>query len=237
MLGGGLVPGSNTLLLGPSGIGKTTTAVRCMLTALERGQRAYYYLFDEGLGTFVTRCRALGMELQPHLDSGRLTVQQVDPAAMSPGEFANGVLKQVLENDCSFVVIDSLNAYLLAMPGQGFLLLHMHELLNFLNQQGVMTMLVVGQHGFIGEMRSEIDLSYLSDSILIYRFFEVRGEVRSAISAVKNRTGPNQRSIREFRLSSRHGLRVGAALQGFEGVLGGLATYRGETPMLGDAMG
>jgi circadian clock protein KaiC len=131
-------------------------------------------------------------------------------------------------------VIDSLNAYLLAMPGQAFLLLHMHELLNFLNQQGVTTVLIVGQHGLIGEMRSDIDLSYLSDTILCYRFFEAGGEVRSAISAVKSRTGENQRSIREFRLSSRRGLRIGGALQGFEGVLSGMATYRGVTPMLSD---
>jgi circadian clock protein KaiC len=234
MLGGGLVPGANALLIGPSGIGKTTTAVRCMLAALERGQSAHYYLFDEGLGTLLARSKALGLDLTPHIESGRLIVQQIDPAAMSPGEFAHGVMHNVQERGASFVVIDSLNAYLLAMPGQAFLLLHMHELLNFLNQQGVITMLIVGQHGLIGEMRSDIDLSYLSDSILYYRFFEAGGEVRSAISAVKSRTGENQRSIREFRLSSRRGLRIGGALQGFEGVLSGMATYRGVTPMLSD---
>jgi circadian clock protein KaiC len=234
MLGGGLVPGSNSLLIGPSGIGKTTTAVRCMLSALERGQSAHYYLFDEGLGTFLARSKALGLDLTPHVDSGRLVVQQIDPAAMSPGEFAHGVIHNVKERGASFVVIDSLNAYLLAMPGQAFLLLHMHELLNFLNQQGVITMLIVGQHGLIGEMRSDIDLSYLSDSILYYRFFESGGEVRSAIAAVKSRTGENQRSIREFRLSSRRGLRIGGALQGFEGVLSGMPTYRGATQMLSD---
>jgi circadian clock protein KaiC len=234
MLGGGLVPGSNTLLLGPSGIGKTTTAVRCMVTALERGERAHYFLFDEGLGTLLARSHALGLDLAPHLESGRLTVQQIDPAAMSPGEFAHGVLNSVQQRGTSFIVIDSLNAYMLAMPGQAFLLLHMHELLNFLNQQGVMTMLIVGQHGLVGEMRSDIDLSYLSDSVLYYRFFEADGEVRSAISAVKSRTGENQRCIREFQLTSRHGLRIGAALQGFEGVLTGIAAYRGTTPMMGD---
>lgn len=234
MLGGGLVPGSNTLLLGPSGIGKTTTAVKCMVSALERGERAHYFLFDEGLGTLLARSHALGLDLAPHLQSGQLTVQQIDPAAMSPGEFANGVMNSVQRRGSKFIVIDSLNAYMLAMPGQAFLLLHMHELLNFLNQQGVITMLIVGQHGLVGEMRSDIDLSYLSDSILYYRFFEADGEVRSAISAVKSRTGENQRSIREFRLTSRNGVRIGAALQGFEGVLTGIATYRGATPMMGD---
>jgi circadian clock protein KaiC len=232
MLGGGLASGANTLLLGPSGIGKTCTAVRCMVAALESGRRASYYLFDEGLGTFLSRNRALGMDLAPHIKSGLLSLVQVDPAAMSPGEFANGVMKAVLEGHSSFVAIDSLNAYLLAMPGQAFLMLHMHELLNFLNQRGVTTMLIVGQHGLIGDVRSDIDLSYLSDAILLYRYFEVNGEVRSAISVLKSRTGANQRGIRELRLSTRRGLQVGELLVGFEGVLSGLPSYQGPTEML-----
>ncbi|MDP9044452.1 MAG: circadian clock protein KaiC [Pseudomonadota bacterium] len=234
MLGGGLVPGSNALLLGPSGIGKTSTAARCVLAALERGERAHYYLFDEGLNTFLGRCRTLGIDLQRHLDSGLLTVAQIDPAAMSPGEFANGVMHAVLDLDCKFVVIDSLNAYMLAMPGQAFLLLHMHELLNFLNQRGVITMLVVGQHGLIGDVRSDIDLSYLSDSIVLFRFFEAKGEVRAAISVLKSRTGASQRGIRELRLSSRKGVQIGAALEGFDGILSGLTSYRGSTALLVD---
>jgi circadian clock protein KaiC len=232
MLGGGIVPGTNTLLLGPSGAGKTTTAVRCMLSALERGQRASYYLFDEGLATLMTRSRALGMDLSPYIDSGQLALQQIDPAELSPGEFANRVTLGVLQGGSSFVAIDSLNAYLQAMPGQSFLMLHMHELLTFLNQQGVMTMLIVGQHGLVGEMRSDIDLSYLSDAILLFRYFEAHSEVRTAVSAVKSRTAENQRTIRELRLSSRQGLQFGNALHDFEGVLSGLATYRGSTPML-----
>lgn len=232
MLGGGLVPGTNTLMLGPSGVGKSTTAVRCMLTALQRGECASYYLFDEGLSTLLSRSRALGMDLAPYIASGQLQIQQIDPAALSPGEFAHRVMHAVMDDAASFVAIDSLNAYLLAMPGEGFLLLHMHELLSFLNQQGVTTVMVVGQHGLLGEVRAEIDLSYLSDSILMYRYFEAFGEVRTAVSAVKSRTAENQRSIREFRLSSVHGLQVGAALQGFEGVLSGLPTYRGGTPLL-----
>ena len=235
MLGGGLVPGTNTLLLGPSGVGKTTTAVRCMLAALERGQRATLYLFDEGLPTLLARSRALGMALEPHLESGRLVIRQIDPAEMSPGEFAHGVIRAVQEDGSSFIVVDSLNAYMQSMPGQSFLLLHMHELVTFLNQQGVITMLVVGQHGLVGEVRSEIDLSYLSDSILLFRFFEAESEVRSAVTAVKSRVAENERTIREFRLSGRDGLQVGAALAGFQGVLSGLPTYRGETPMLGAA--
>ncbi len=234
MLGGGLVPGANTLLLGPSGIGKSSTAARCLLAALERGQQAHYYMFDEGISTFVDRCRMLNMDLGSYLESGQLVLEQVDPAAMSPGEFAHGVMRQVNGRGCSFVVIDSLNAYMLAMPGQSFLLLHMHELLSFLNKSGVMTMLVVSQHGLVGDVRSEIDLSYLSDTILVFRYFEAKGEVRSALSVMKSRTGANERGIRELRLSRQRGLQVGAALDGFEGVLSGLATYRGGATMLDD---
>lgn len=234
MLGGGLVPGTNLLLLGPSGIGKTTTAVRCMSAALERGQRASYYLFDEGRPTLVDRSRTLGMDLGAHLQSGLLNVAQIDPAQMSPGEFANRVMHAVKQEGASFVVIDSLNAYLQAMPGQSFLLLHLHELLTFLNQQGVMTVLILGQHGLVGEGRSDIDLSYLSDTILLYRYFEAKGEVRAAMTALKSRTAANQRSIRELRLSAGRGLQVGQALNDFEGVLSGLPTYRGSTPLLAE---
>jgi len=162
-----------------------------------------------------------------------LTIEQIDPAELSPGEFASRVMNAVEHRGASFIAIDSLNAYLQSMPGQSFLLLHMHELLTYLSQQGVITLLIVGQHGLVGETRSEIDLSYLSDAILLFRFFEARGEVRSAITAVKSRAAENERTIREFRLSSRHGLQVGEALAGFEGVLSGLPTYRGSTPLIG----
>lgn len=233
MLGGGLVRGTNTLLLGPSGVGKTSTAVACMVAALARGQRSVYYLFDEGLATLLTRSRGLGMDLQPHIESGLLTVEQVDPASLSPGEFAFKVMTAVNDGGASFMAIDSLNAYLLAMPEQSFLLLHMHELISFLNQRGVITLLVVGQHGLVGEMSSDVDLSYLSDSLLLYRFFEANGKLHTAISAVKSRTLEHERTIREFRLTGR-GLEVGDPLHAFEGVLSGVTTYRGATPMLGE---
>lgn len=233
MLGGGLTPGTNLLLLGPSGIGKTTTSAICMRSALLRGERCCYYLFDEGLPVFLARTKALDIDCTPYIESGQLTVSQIDPAEMSPGEFAFRVVTKVQEGGAKFVVIDSLNAYMQAMPGQNFLLLHMHELLTFLNQQGVITVLIVGQHGLVGDTRSEIDLSYLSDAILLYRFFEANGQVHSAISALKSRTGENERSIREFRISRAKGVEVGAALHDFEGVLSGLPTYRGGTPMLG----
>jgi len=231
LLGGGLVPGTNTLLLGPSGVGKTTTGLRCMLAALERGETATYYLFDEGLATMIARATLLGMDLRPHLGTERLTIMQIDPAELSPGEFASIVRQAVEERGSTFVAVDSLNAYLHAMPGEEHLILQMHELLSYLNQKGVTTLLVLGQHGVIGEVRTDIDLSYLSDCILLFRFFEASGEIRTALSVVKSRVNPHERTIRELRLST-DGLRVGEALSDFEGVLTGLPAYRGRVEML-----
>jgi circadian clock protein KaiC len=232
LIGGGLSRGTNTLISGPSGVGKTTTAVRCVLTALERGEKVAYYLFDEGLPTLLARSKALGMDLQPFLDNGQLAIRAIDPAELSPGEFACHVRDAVEKSHVGQVVIDSLNAYLQAMPGQKFLLLQMHELLTYLNQQGVVTLLILGQHGFIGEVRSDIDLSYLSDGILLFRFFEAAGSVRTAISAVKSRTTEHEKTIREIRLTS-DGIQVGEALTDFQGVMSGLPAYEGKIAMLG----
>lgn len=231
MLGGGLTPGANTLLMGPSGVGKTSTAVRCGLTALQRGEKAAYYLFDEGIATLLARADALGMDLAPHIESGQLQVKQIDPAELSPGEFASWVRKAVEEDDVTFLVIDSLNAFLQAMPGEKYLLLQMHELLSYLNQQGVITMLVLGQHGIIGDVRADVDLSYLSDTIVLFRYFEARGNVLKAVSVAKSRVSPHEPSIREFRLGP-NGIEAGAPLADFEGVLTGLPAYRGATPLL-----
>nr|WP_321984248.1 ATPase domain-containing protein [uncultured Lichenicoccus sp.] len=231
LLGGGLMAGTNTLLSGPSGVGKTTTAVNCMLAALCRGERATYYLFDEGIATLLARSAALGMDLQPHLRDGRLSIHQIDPAELSPGEFASRVRDAVEVAGSTFIVVDSLNAYLHAMPGEHYLLLQMHELLNYLNQQGINTLLILGQHGLVGEVRSDLDLSYLSDTILLFRFFEARGEVRTAVSAVKSRTSAHERTIREFKLGPE-GLQVGEALRDFDGVLSGLPSYKGNFELL-----
>jgi circadian clock protein KaiC len=233
LIGGGLSRGTNTLISGPSGVGKTTTAVRCALTALERGEKVAYYLFDEGLPTLLARSKALGMDLQPFLDSGHLLIRAIDPAELSPGEFACNVREAVENVGVGLIVIDSLNAYLQAMPGQKFLLLQMHELLTYLNQQGMVTLLILGQHGFIGEVRTDIDLSYLSDSILLFRFFEAAGSVRTAISAVKSRTSEHEKTIREIRLTE-DGIEVGQALIDFQGVMSGLPAYEGKIAMLGD---
>ena len=174
MMGGGLAPGTNTLLTGPSGVGKTSTAVRCCLEAISRGDKAAYFLFDEGIATMLARARSLGMDLQPHIEGGALNISQIDPAELSPGEFASWVREAVEKDGATFLVIDSLNAFLQAMPGEKYLLLQMHELLSYLNQQGVITMLVLGQHGIIGDVRSDVDLSYLSDGIVLFRYFEAK---------------------------------------------------------------
>ena len=226
LLGQGLTPGTNTLLSGPSGVGKTTVAVRCMLAALERGEKATYYLFDEGLSTFLSRGIALGMDVRPYLTNRQLTLQQIDPAELSPGEFASNLRMAVERDSSTFIAIDSLNAYMQSMPGESFLLLQMHEMLSYLNQQGVKTMLILGQHGLVGGIRSDVDLSYLSDAILMLRFFEAQGRIRTAVSVVKSRTGPHERTIRELRLSA-DGLQVGGALTDFEGILSGLPSYNG----------
>jgi circadian clock protein KaiC len=231
LLGGGLIPGTNTLFIGPSGIGKTTTAVRCMVAALERGEKATYYLFDEGLGTLLARSTALGMDLRPHVDNGQLNLKQIDPAELSPGEFACAVRSAIELHGSTFIIVDSLNAYLQAMPGEQFLILQMHELLSFLNQLGVTTILILGQHGLLGDVRTDIDLSYLSDVLVSYRFFESKGELRSALAVVKSRVGQHERSIREFTLGPK-GLQVGDALRDFEGLFTGLPAYSGRVPLL-----
>lgn len=231
LLGGGLTPGTNTLFTGPSGVGKTTTAVRAALSALERGQKVMYYLFDEGAGTLLRRSAQLGMDLEPYLRSGTLTLQQIDPAELSPGEFSNRVRKAVEEDGASFFVIDSMNAYVHAMPGEHFLLLQFHELLSYLNQRGCTTVLVLGQHGLIGEGHADVDLSYLSDAMLLFRFFEAEGSIHGAVLVLKSRTTPHKHSIHEFRITSS-GLQVGHPLSNFEGVLSGLPSYAGKLPDL-----
>lgn len=231
LLGGGLVAGTNTLFVGPSGVGKTTVVVRCMLAALDRGESAFYYLFDEGMGTFLARAAALSMDLRPHLATGRLTVRHIDPAELAPGQFAQMLRDAVEMHGTRFIAIDSLNAYLQAMPGEQFLLLQMHELLAYLNQQGVTTALILGEHGVVGEAARDVDLSYLSDATVLLRFFEAGGELRRAITVSKSRTSGHALTIHEFQLGTA-GVGIGAALAGFEGVLTGLPSYRGDTPMM-----
>ena len=231
LLGGGLKPGTNALLLGPSGAGKTTMATCAMVAALRRGERAAYFLFDEGLSTLLARSAALAMDLRPFMATGQLTIRQIDPAELSPGEFTQHVRTAIECNHAKFVVIDSLNAYLQSMPGAKYLVLQMHELLTYLNQQGVITLMILAQHGMVGQVASEVDLSYLADTIVLLRYFEVDGEVRKAISVVKARTANHERTIREFTISA-DGVRVSAPLKGFHGVLSGSPVWDGQRSLL-----
>ena len=226
LLGGGLVPGTSTLLSGPAGVGKTTTVVQCMVAALQRGESAAYFLFDERLPTLLTRSAALGMDLQPYLDSGQLDIRRIDPAELSPGQFSGLVREAVEEQGVRVIVVDSLNAYLQAMPEEQYLVLQMHELLSYLAQHGIVSLLILGQHGVMGDIRSDVDLSYLADSVLQLRFFEAEGEVRQAISVIKTRTTRHERTIREFKIDAG-GVTLGAPLRDFQGVLTGVPTFRG----------
>jgi circadian clock protein KaiC len=232
LLGGGLARGSNLLFSGPSGVGKTTTAIACTRAALLRGERAVYYLFDEGLGTLLLRSRSLGMDVEHFLASGQLEVRTLDPAEVSPGEFASLVRAAVEETGVKILVIDSLNAYLQSMSGDKHLLLQMHELLTYLNQRGVITIMILAHHGVIGDVRADIDLSYLSDGVLLFRYFEAAGSLLKAVSVLKSRISDHERTIREFRLGPA-GIEVGPALADFEGLMTGVPSYRGSTAMLG----
>jgi circadian clock protein KaiC len=214
-------------------VGKTTTALACVRAGLARGEKAAYYLFDEGLGTLLIRAKALGLDVEPYIASGQLKVMPLDPAEVSPGEFAHTVRRAVEEDGVQYIAIDSLNAYLQAMPGSKHLMLQMHELLTYLNHRHVVTLLVLGQHGLLGDVRTEVDMSYLSDAILLFRYFEARGNLLKAVSMVKSRTSEHELSIREFRLGPG-GLQVGEALTDFEGVLLGVTAYKGGIPLLGE---
>ncbi|MBV1799380.1 AAA family ATPase [Siccirubricoccus sp. G192] len=234
MLGGGLERGSSLLLLGAAGVGKSTLALTYAIAAAGRGDHAVIYAFDEGQGTITARARALGLPLQPALDAGLIRIQQVDPAELSPGEFTSLVRNAVEVDGARVVIIDSLNGYLNAMPDERFLILQMHELLSYLGQLGVLTALVLAQHGLVGPMQTPVDISYLSDTVLMLRYFEFEGTVRRALSVVKKRSGSHEHSIREFRLSPR-GLAVGPPLRDFSGVFTGTPRYTGtSSPLLAD---
>ena len=226
LLGGGLLYGTSNLLIGPAGSGKSTIASMFAHAAAARGERVNYYVFDETTATLCERASDLGVPLAPLIESGRLRVQQMDPAQISPGQLAYDICRSVQEDGTRVVVLDSLNGYVNAMPQEEFLHLHLHELLSYLNQQGVMTVMVLAQHGLIGTMGTPIDVSYLADSVVITRFFEALGQIRKAISIIKKRSGPHEGSVRELQMA-RGGVRVGPPLDEFQGVLTGVPSYLG----------
>lgn len=226
LLGGGLQVSTSNLLMGPAGTGKSSLAIQFAYAAAERGDRAAIFAFEESLNTLLARTRALGMDLEKHIRSGQLEVHKVDPAQLSPGEFADIIRRTVLEKGLKVLVIDSLNGYLHAMPQEEFLILQLHEVLAFLGHQGVTTLLVLAQQGMMGLMNTPVDLTYLADTVVITRFFEVRGQVKKAVAVVKKRGGFHETAIREFAIT-KTGLFVGEPLTEFQGVLTGVPTFVG----------
>ncbi len=227
LLGGGVDSGTSTLLLGPAGCGKSTIAVRYAIAAVERGDRAALFSFDETLATLVIRAKGLGMDIKKHVDSGKLLLRQVDAAELSPGRFVYEIRQLVEKHDVKMLIVDSLNGFLNAMPGEHFLAMQLHELLAFLGQNGVTTLMTVSQVGFVGtNIDTPVDVSYLADTVLLFRYFEASGEVRQALSVIKKRSGEHERTIRE--LVMRNGvIAVGDVLTEFDGVLTGSPTFRG----------
>jgi len=220
LLGGGLDRGTSSMFMGPPGTGKSTLAVKFAHAAALRGEKSLIFVFDESLHTLIGRAAQLGMDLAPHLQSGCMRIEQVDPAEISPGEMAARIRQGVLENDVRLVGIDSINGYMNAMPEEHFLNLQLHELLAFLNQQGVLTIMVLAQQGVLGTMQSSVDLTYLSDTVLLFRYFETGGSVRQALSVIKKRSGNHERTIREIKVSDGE-IQIGPPLSNLQGVLNG----------------
>lgn len=231
LLGGGLERGTSTLVIGPSGVGKSSLALAFVSKALTRGERALMVSFDEAEHVLLRRAVSIGMDIAPFLETGSLQVEQVDPADLSPGEFAGRVRNAVEYESARIVVIDSLSGYLNAMPEEQFMLLQMHELLTYLNQQGVITILILAQSGMVGQIASPLDLTYLSDTVMLLRFFEASGRIHRSVAAIKKRTGPHENTIRELCIDER-GLRLGEPLEQFRGVLTGVPAFEGGSSLL-----
>ena len=221
LLGGGIESGSSTLILGPAGTGKSLIAIKFAMAAVARGEKAALFIFDEELGLLLTRMKGMGVDLDAARRKGDITIEQIDAAELSPGEFTHRVRKTVDADQVKTVVIDSLNGYQAAMPEENSLILHLHELLQYLNRQGASTFMTVAQHGLVGDMQSPVDVTYLADSVILLRYFEALGQVRRAISVIKKRTGAHESTIREFKIGSQ-GLTLGAPLEQFQGVLRGI---------------
>jgi len=235
LLGGGLTCGTSLLITGAAGTGKSVLSTQYAHAAIKRGERVLFYLFDERLTTFKLRANALELNLDDALESGQVQVKQVEPTELSPGEFASHVVKAVEKDEISLVIIDSINGYMQSMPEERLLPIQVHELLSFLSNNGVTCIMTLVQHGIFGHPVDEAaEVSYLADTVILMRYFEVHGTVRQAISVVKRRSGDHERTIRECRVG-RGGLDVGAPLRDFQGVLTGVPSYIGsESPLMRD---
>jgi len=230
LLGGGIEEGTSTLIIGAAGTGKSTIAAKFASAAADRGERAALFVFDESPSTLLSRCDELNIGIRPHVDSGLITLQQVDPAELTPGEFIHVIREAIEKHDARILVIDSLNGYLNAMPEEHLLTIQLHELLMYLGQKSVATILIAAHHGLVGaQMTSAVDASYLADAVVLLRYFEHRGEVRQAISVMKKRGSKHERTLREFRLDGGH-LTVGDPLRDFRGVLTGVPVMESPLP-------
>lgn len=227
LTGGGLDRGTSTLLIGPAGCGKTSIAVQFVHTAAQRGEACAMFSFEEAPHTLITRATGLGIDIRPFLDDGKICIERVDPAEMSPGELVAMVQELVEKKNVRVIVLDSLNGYLQSMPGEQFLAVHLHELLAYLGNRGILTLMILAQAGTIGSpLQSAVDVSYLADNILLLRYFESHGEVRQAISTIKRRSGNHEHTIRELKLTPGR-ICIGAPLREFQGVLTGTPTFLG----------
>lgn len=232
MLDGGMLRGTTTLITGPAGSGKTNIALQYIAEACKRGERTIIFEFDERIGTLLTRSKLLGFNFNEYLNSGLLEIKQMDPTETLPGEFACLVKEEVEEHQGKLVVIDSLSGYTSSMPQEKQLLLQMHEMLAYLNQQGVATLLINPQQSLVGSMANAgLNVSYIADAVMLLRFFEHEGRIRKAISILKNRGGSHEDTIRELRIDSK-GLRIGSVLDKFQGVLTGVPKYKGSSDQL-----
>jgi circadian clock protein KaiC len=229
LVGGGLSRGTTTLIMGPAGSGKSLVASHFVHEAVSRGDHAAVFIFDEGIGTYFGGTKGVGLDMERLADAGRLIVQQIDPAELSPGEFVARVRESVERHNARIIMIDSLNGYLNAMPEERLLSLHLHELFSYLRQRGVVTISVMSQQGMLGQMMAPIDVSYLADAVILLRFFEAHGAVRKAISMVKRRAGAHEASIRELRISDA-GITVGEPLTNFRGILTGVPQFDTSRP-------
>jgi circadian clock protein KaiC len=227
LMGGGIEAGSSTLILGPAGTGKSLIVMSFVKAAIARGEKAALFIFDEELGLLFNRMKVMGIDLEAERDKGNILLEQIDAAELSPGEFAHRVRRTVDSQNIRTVVIDSLNGYQAAMPEENSLILHIHELLQYLNRQGAATFMTVAQHGLVGDMQTPVDVTYLADSVILLRYFEAMGKIRRAVSVIKKRTGFHETTIREFKISN-DGLTIGEPLDAFQGVLRGIPTYTGD---------
>lgn len=233
LLGGGIAAGSSTLVMGPAGTGKSLLVLEFLAATVARGDRAALFVFDEELGLLFARAKGLGIDIEAMRDAKKLFVEQMDAAELSPGEFSHRVREYVDREQISAVAIDSLNGYQAAMPEEQFLILHLHELLQYLNRRGAATFLTLAQHGMVGDMKQPVDVTYIADTVIMLRYFEAQGRVRRAISIMKKRAGAHEDTIREFRINEQ-GITIGEPLREFQGVLRGVPTYVGQSAPLMD---